>query len=273
MGNFLIRFSSILFGIFFCLSHLVSSAQTKKNYKEIDVAETMEEYIRENHIDAIEDMVHRFMETKSFLQYLLKEGHNIDADSIKLRKGDVSIGKDLDVYVKHFSEHQNFTMILIPVDIYPLAIYDTLLFAVLEVSDAWLHQNHFRENLDDPNVKSRILSDENHHILTNHMYQQVIANRSRELAEVQIKLHESYISTETILLDVKELNKDEKEDLLKDWGFIKKIMTHDINLNVEINIYIFGHDDMEVIQYTDKGQTSFRITPSNIFTRHHFLSE
>jgi hypothetical protein len=252
----------------------IGKVQAQQNTGDvIEVGETLEEYIQENHVEDIEDMVHKFMDTRSFVEYLLKEGHNINPDSIKIKRGDISVGKDLDVYVKHFSEHQNFTMIMVPVDIYPLAIYDTLLFAVLEVSDSWLYHNHFRENLDDPETKARILSDENHHILTTHMYQQVMANRTKELAEVQIKLHESYISTSTLMLDIKELDKDEKENILKNWGFFKKLMTHDINLNVEINIYIFGHDDMEVIQYTDSGEERFRITPSNIFARHHFLED
>jgi hypothetical protein len=141
------------------------------------------------------------------------------------------------------------------------------------VSDTWLHKNHFREDLDDPEVKARILSDENHHMLTNHMYDQVLRDRTSELTEVEIKLHESYISTSSVLLDTKELTKEEQESVLKNWGFLKKIMTHDINLNVEINIYIFGHDDMRIIKYTRDGSESYRITPTNIFTRHHFVED
>lgn len=247
--------------------------ENTSNAKVQEVGETMEEYIKENHIEDIETLVHQFLESRTFLEYLLEQGHHINPDSIELKRKDISIGKDLDVYVKHFTEHQNFTMIMVPVDIYPLTIYDTLLFSVLEVSDNWLYQNHFEEKLDDPEVKARILSDENHHLLTKHMYEQVLSNRSSDLTEVQIKLHESYISTQSVMVDVKDMTKAEKEDMLKNWGFLKKIMTHDINLNIEINIYIFGHDDMRIIKYTREGSESYRITPSNIFTRHHFLSE
>jgi hypothetical protein len=238
-----------------------------------EIGETMEDFIQENHIEDIEDMIHKFMDSQTFLQYLLKQGHDIDIETLDLKRKDVNIGNDLDVYVKHLTEHQNFTMIMVPVDIYPLTIYDTLLFSVLEVSDTWLHKNHFREDLDDLEVKARILSDENHHMLTNHMYNQVLSDRTSDLTEVEIKLHESYISTNSILVDTKALSNEEKESVLKDWGFLKRIMTHDINLNVEINIYIFGHDDMSVIKYTKEGSQSFRITPNNIFTRHHFMEK
>ena len=191
-------------------------AQSRKGKdKVIEVGETMEEYIQENHVEDIEDLVHQFLESKSFLTYLLEQGHDIDADSVSLRRKEVSIGEDLDVYVKHFTDHQNFTMIMVPVDIYPLAIYDTLLFSVLEVSDNWLYQNHFEEDINNDEVKAKILSDENHHLLTNHMYEQVLATKSKDLTEVQIKLHESYISTQSVMVDIKDMSKEEKEKVLK----------------------------------------------------------
>jgi hypothetical protein len=98
--------------------HLISQSQNTAS-DVTQIGETMEEYIKENHLEDIEDMIHKFMDSQSFLEYLLKEGHDIDASSINLKRKDVRIGKDLDVYVKHFTEHQNFTMIMVPVDIYP----------------------------------------------------------------------------------------------------------------------------------------------------------
>lgn len=269
----MIKYSFILLLGSFLLPGLAFAQASDADQKVIEVGETLKEYIEENHVEDIEEVVHKFLESKSFIEYLLKEGHDIDPETVNLRKKDIGIGEDLDVYVKHFTEHQNFTMIMVPVDIYPLAIYDTLLFSVIEVSDNWLYQNHFEEDLDDPEVKAKILSDENHHLLTNHMYEQVLSSQTKNLTEVQIKLHESYISTQTVMLDVKDMSKEEKESVLKNWGFIKRIMTHDVNLNVEINIYIFGHDDMQIVKYTRDGSQSYKITPTNIFTRHHFLSE
>ncbi|MFT6865238.1 MAG: hypothetical protein ACJA08_000055 [Cyclobacteriaceae bacterium] len=93
--------------------------------------ESMHDYIKENHIDGIEDMIHQFAESKIFLDFLLQQEHHIDPETANIKKKDISIGKDLDVYVKHFSEHQNFTMIMVPIDIYSELIYDTLLFTVL----------------------------------------------------------------------------------------------------------------------------------------------
>ncbi len=253
---------------------LASFSQREGRSQEvIEAGETLKDYLKENHVEEIEEVVHAFLESSSFIEYLLKEGHGIDPGSVNLKKKDIGIGEDLDVYVKHFSEHQNFTMIMVPVDIYPLAIYDTLLFSVIEVSDNWLHENHFEEDLDNKEIKAKILSDENHHVLTNHMYDQVLASGSKDLTEVEIKLHESYISTETVLLDIKDMDKEERESMLKNWGLMKRILTHNVSLNIEINVYIFGRDDMQIVKYTRSGSESFRITPSNIFKRHHFLSE
>jgi hypothetical protein len=271
--EFALKRLSIFFLLSGCLTTAVWAQKEKQRNNTIEVGETMEQYIQENHIEKIEDMVHQFTSTKTFVNYLLEQGHNIDPNTVKLKRNDVAVGQDIDVFVKHFTEHQNFTMLLVPVDIYPLAIYDTLLFAVLEVSDSWLKQNHYRENTEDPEVKNKILAEENHHLLSNHMYQQVMNTTTKNLAEVQIQLHESYISTSSVMVDVKELEKDEREKVLREWGFFKKMLTHDVALNVEINIYIFGHDDMRVVQYTDNGQETFKITPNNIFSRHHFTPE
>jgi hypothetical protein len=86
-------------------------------------------------------------------------------------------------------------------------------------------------------------------------------------------IRDSYISTNSILLNTHELDKEEREKIMKSWGLFKRLLTHNLELSVEMNIYIFGHDDMSIIHYTDRGSTEYRITPSNVFTRHHFEEE
>ena len=56
---------------------------------------------------------------------------------------------------------------------------------------------------------------------------------------------------------------------MKSWGLMKKLFTHNLDLNVEMNIYIFGFDDMKIVHYTSDGEIEYRITPHNVFTRHH----
>tara|TARA_Y100000310_G_scaffold336983_1_gene422899 strand:+ start:1444 stop:2229 length:786 start_codon:yes stop_codon:yes gene_type:complete len=238
-----------------------------------EVGESMEAYIKENHLDDIENIVHKFTESKIFLDYLLEKGHNIPHDSIKLRRKDVSVGGDIDVFVKHFTEHQNYTMLLVPVDIYPLLIYDTLLFSVVEVSDEYLNEKYYYHDLKDDSVKSAVLSDLNHHMITNHMFDQIMAEQKQRTAEVEVKLHESYISTNSISLNTHDMTRDEKKEIMKSWGLMKKLFTHNLSMNVEMNIYIFGFDDMNIVHYVEEGEKSYRITPRNIFTRHHFVEE
>lgn len=239
----------------------------------VEISETMEEYIQENHVEDIELMVHKFCESKIFLDYLLQKGHHINTENLNLKRKDVRVGKDIDIFVKHFSEHQNFTMLMVPVDIYPLAIYDTLLFAVLEVSDAWLKEKYYYHDLEDDSVKAELLASENHDLLTRHMNQQVMDERRQSSAEIEVRLHESYISTNTIQINTHKLEKSEKKAMMESWGLFKKMLSHNLALNVEMNIYIFGYDDMEIVHYTANGNYVYKITPSNIFTRHHFLEE
>lgn len=233
----------------------------------------MRDYIRENHVEEIENIVHKFTESRVFLEYLLEQGHHISPDSVKLRRKDVRVGSDIDVFVKHFTEHQNFTMLLVPVDIYPLMIYDTLLFSVVEVSDSWLREKYYYHDLTNDSVKSELLSTVNHDLITDHMFDQVMRERNQLNAEVQVKLHESYISTNHINLNTHDMSKEEKKEIMHSWGLMKKLLTHNLDLNVEMNIYIFGYDDMRIIHYTSEGETNYRITPRNVFTRHHFIEE
>lgn len=239
----------------------------------VEVGETMEDYIAENHIADIEEVVHKFSQSKLFLHYLLEQGHHLDPDEIDLGRGDVSVGKDLDVYVKHFTEHQNFTMLIVPLNIYPLGIYDTLLFSVLEVSNDWLKERYYHYDLENDSLKSQLLSLENHEMLAHHMFNQVIAQNKVDMAEVQVKLHESCISTSSVNLHVSDLDKKEKETLLHKWGILKRALSHSITMNIEMNIYVFGYDDMKIVSYHPEGEVEYKIGPRNIFTRHHFEEE
>jgi len=236
----------------------------------VEVAETKEAYIRENHIEEIEDIVHEFSESKNFLSFLLEKGHNVDVENIKMKNKEVRIGQDIDVFVKHYSEHQNFTMLMIPVDFYKYAIYDTLLFAVLEVSDEWLLEKYPYHDMSNDSIKYALMELENHDILAEHMYNQGRKYQGIGMAETEVKLHESYISTNSIHLHTSDLDKDEKKEIRNHWSLLKKAFTHDITLNVEMNIYVFGYDDMDVVYYSRGTSNHFKITPRNIFTRHHF---
>lgn len=265
--------TSIVLGIL-CIFHFAKAQNRFGGSQDVvEVGESMKDYIKENHLEDIEDIVHKFTESKIFLDYLLEQGHNISADSVKLKRKDIRVGSDVDVFVKHFTEHQNFTMLLVPVDIYPLLIYDTLLFSVIEVSDSWLNEKYYYHDLSDESVKSDLLSTINHDLITDHMFDQVMRERNQQNAEVEVKLHESYISTNHIELNTNEMTKEEKREIMRSWGLMKKLFTHNLELNVEMNIYIFGYDDMRIIHYTGDGEVDYKITPSNIFTRHHFLDE
>lgn len=258
----------ILYLVLVCLA-LTAQAQSDI----IDIGETKEEYIRTNHLDDIEALVHQFTASKKFLNYLLEQGHDIDPNTVDIRRKEVGIGEDIDIYVKHFTEHQNFSMLMIPVSIYNLAIYDTLLFSVLEVSDEWMRNNFYRNDLTNDSIKSQLLTLENHNLLTKHMYEQAMKGNTEAITEIEIALHESYMSTSSIHMHVDQLDAQEKKEFRRSWGLMKKLFTHDVNMNVEMNVYIFGHDDMQVIFETKKGKNVFRITPGNVFVRHHFQGD
>lgn len=235
---------------------------------------TKEEYIQANHIEDIEDIVHKFANSKRFLEFLLENGHDIDHEAVEnIKRKDVSVGNDVDLYVKHFTEHQNFTMIMVPINIYSLAIYDTLLFAVLEVSDHWVNERFWQQNVENDSAKAHLLSLENHMVLSRHLASLAIGNTEDDITEMNVNLHEGYISTSSINYHVGNLSDEEKKEFRRSWGLIKKVFTHNVNLNVEMNIYVFGYDDMEVKYYADGKYHSYRVTPNNIFTRHDFVGE
>lgn len=260
--------------LFFLLVAFTMAAQPYSNTKNpVEVGETMEAYLRENHLENIENMVHHFVESRVFLDYLLDQGHRINPDSVRIRRRDVSIGKDVDVYVKHFTEHQNFTMIMVPVSIYPLMIYDTLLFSMIEVSDNWLQEKYYFHNLEDDSVKYTLLETVNHEMLTRHLFEQVLGQRHQENAEVEVKLHESYISTNTVSVSTQSVDSEEKNTLMHSWGTLKRIFSHNLEMNVEMNVYIFGFDDLQIGHYTDKGVVKYQVTPGNIFDRHRFIPD
>jgi hypothetical protein len=250
------------------LSPLLSRAQDAPNVEEI--GESMKAYIKKNHIEAIEDVVHQFTSSKIFLNFLLEQGHDIDPATVEFKRRDISVGKDVDVYVKHFSEHQNYTMIMVPVDVYSQLIYDTLLFSVLEVSDEWLRNKYPYQDLENLEVKEKLLALENHDRLARHMYDQGRDSRAIGLGEVDLQLHESYISSSSIQMHVAELTKEEKKQFRDSWGAIKKAFAHDVDLNIEMNVYIFGTDDMKLFYYSKGQKFEYMITPNNIFTRHKF---
>lgn len=237
------------------------------------IGESMEEYIQENHLEQVENIVHRLASSKDFLKQFLEKERKINPETVNLRKGDVSIGDDVDIYVKHFTEHQNFTMILIPISIYSLAVYDTILFSVIEVSDAWLEREFPYDNFKNDSIKSRLLSIKNHALLAEHIYDQALAKSNTTMGEVKLELNETFVSSNTIHEDVKALTRKEKEEFQNHWGLLKKAFMHSVDLNVEMNIYVFGFDDLEVSCKNIRGSTRYKVTPSNIFRRHDFEEE
>jgi DNA-binding transcriptional regulator YiaG len=144
---------------------------------------------------------------------------------------------------------------------------------VLEVSEQWVVKRYYQRNLADPAEKRRILAQENHDLLTQHMFQRAMNTTNKEVSEIQIKLKERYISTEEIHQHVKDLSESEKKDFRESWGLMKKVFSHNVNLNVEMNVYIFGQDDMDVVYLIDDKEIVFRINPKNIFPRHHFQDD
>lgn len=241
--------------------------------KTIEIGESMEDYIKENHVENLEKIVHKLTSSESFLKKLLEEGHDIDPETERMKRKDVSVGEDLDVYVKHFTEHQNFTMFLIPINFYSYAIYDTLLISVLEVSDHWLKQKHYYSDIKNDSIKSSLLSKENHDLLAEHMTHQALKSNRVNMAEVEIKLHETYVSNNTLHMGLGKLTPKEKKEFREFWGMMKKLLTHNVDLNAELNMYVFGYNDMEVDVTYGKSNTIHKITPGNIFIRHHFEEE
>jgi hypothetical protein len=257
--------SLVIFLLFFFFS-LIGSAQAQIE----EVGKTMEEYILENHVDKIESMIHKLATSKSFLDQFLLSEREINAESVDIKRKDVKIGSDLDVYVKHFTEHQNFTMILVPISIYSLAVYDTILFSVIEVSDAWLHREFPYDDISNDSIKSSLLSFKNHSLLAEHVYGQAMTDMHAQMGEVSIDLVESFVSTNTIHEALDHLDALEQEKMKVHYGLLKRAFRHSVDLNVELNIYVFGFDDLEVHCTNKRGETTFRVSPSNIFTRHHF---
>ncbi|MFY0688417.1 MAG: hypothetical protein JXQ90_14680 [Cyclobacteriaceae bacterium] len=257
-----------------CLGLCCGLSLVAQEQKEVEVQATMEEFIESNHLEDIEDIVHHFTGSKKFLNFLLEEGHDLDPEAVDFKRKDVRIGEDLDIYVKHITEHQNFTMLMVPVDFYNLAIYDTLLFAVLELSDEYLERKYFSNDLTDPQERARIMQIENHDLLKEHLFQQALkVTEDKKFTEIQVDLHESYISSSDLTLELSELTKDEKKSFRHSWSLVEKAFSHTVHLNIEMNIYIFGHDDMDITYEIDRKKYKYRITPGNIFTRHHFLEE
>ncbi len=257
--------------IIYWIVWLISVSVWAQNTEVQEVAQTKEEFIRENHVEDIENVVHQFTTSKKFLNFLLEQGHDINPESVVIKRKDISVGEDIDIYVKHFSAHQNFTMLMVPVNVYSLAIYDTLLFSVIEVSEQWLADRFYNNDLEDDSVVSHLLSIENHRLLSRHMYEQAMKGRPDDITEIEISLHESYVSSSSIHLHVSDLSDEEKKEFRRTWGLMKKVFSHDVNLNIEMNVYIFGYDDMNVIYHTKSDKKIYKVTPNNIFTRHHFI--
>lgn len=262
---------ALLLALTICLFPLCTKAQTKKDKKEKE--NRIKELIKKNHIEDVEIIVHRLAESEDFLNILLKNGHHIDIENVKFKKKDVNVGQDIDLYVTHFSEHQTFSLLMLPVSFYNLSIYDTLLFASLEVSDQWIEDRFNRQDPTDEE-KARLLASETHTLLQEH-----IANQAGKelglsgMGEMQIRLHETYVSTSQVTTDLKNLDKEEREVVTQSWSLIKRSLSHNAHLNIESNVYVFGIDDMDVTFISGDDEQHFRVTPTNIFTRHEFTLE
>lgn len=248
-----------------CLLNFSLLAQSKA-----DRSEKIKDLIKKNHIEDVEIVVHRLAKSDKFLNILLQNGHNVDVKNVKFKKKDVSVGEDIDIYVTHFSEHQSFTLLMLPVSFYNLSIYDTLLFASLEVSDQWL-EDRFHQRIPSDEAKAKMLASETHTLLQEHIAYQ--AGKHLDLSgmgEMQIKLHETYVSTSEVTTDLRGLSKDEREVITKSWSLIKKSLSHNAHLNIESNVYVFGLDDMDVTFVSGSTEKHFKVTPTNIFERHEF---
>ncbi|MBU2887982.1 hypothetical protein KO507_19610 [Gilvimarinus agarilyticus] len=265
----------VLFGLLFCvLVSLDSVGQIKTHAEaEIEVGETMQQYLIENHVDEIENMIHKLANSKPFIDQFVEQERRHEVDVSKIKRKDIEIGRDVDVSVKHITEHQTFTMVMVPISIYSLAIYDTLLFSVIEVSDEWIRREFPYEDIENDSIKSALLSLKNHELLANHLYSQALQLSHSDLGKVKVELKESYISANSIQEHVSKLDSDERDQVRSHWGLLKKAFTHVVDLNVEFNIYVFGFNDMEVDVSNKRGNYSVKITPENIFRRHHFQEE
>ncbi len=236
-----------------------------------NVNETKKEYIKEHHIQDVENIVHQLAQSKQFLEVLLKSGHQFDLDKIDLKRKDVKVGEDIDLFVKHISEHQTFTMMLLPISFYSLNVYDTILFTSLEVTDEWL-EGTFQVEIGDQESKEKLLAKEGHRMLEQHILGQASSLLDLSgMGEVEVNLHESYVSGSHITLNVSELDQEEKKAVRKSWGLLKKVLTHNVNMNVELNAYVFGVDDMDVSFASRNTVKHFKANPANVFQRHHFL--
>lgn len=254
---------------FFVLFVLLSThAMAQPHYEE--VGETMEAFIKENHLEQVESIVHNLAYSKEFLRQFLAKERQINAEAINIKKGDIQVGEDVDIFVKHFTEHQNFTMVLVPISIYSLAVYDTILFSVLEVSDIWVEREFPYDDFKNDSIKSSLLAIKNHALLAEHIYDQALARTNTTIGEVKLELDETFISTNTIHEDVGDMTKKEKDAFKSHWGLLKKAFSHSVDLNVEMNVYVFGFDDLEVKCKNIQGESTFKVTPTNIFQRHHF---
>lgn len=249
---------------------LVLMNDVAAQHVEKDVGKSMRQYIKENHLDRIEDIVHQLASSKPFLDQFLEEEQRLEDNASQIRRKDIKIGDDVDIYVKHFTEHQNFTMILVPISVYSMAIYDTLLFSVIEVTDNWLEHEFPYDNFRDDSVKSSILSLKNHDLLAEHLYDQTLSTIHADIGRFKISLEESYISTNSVHEHMSDLSNSEKDLVRHNWGLLKKAFSHNVDLNVELNIYVFGFNDLEVLCNNKKGLFTHKITPENIFPRHHF---
>lgn len=263
--------SNLCFKIFIVTFLISANVLGQQHYEE--VGESMEAYIKDNHLEQVENIVHKLAYSKEFLNQFLEKERHIHSEVGGLKKGDISIGDDVDIYVKHFTEHQNFTMILVPISIYSLAVYDTILFSVLEVSDTWLEREFPYDNFKNDSIKSSLLSIKNHALLAEHIYDQALTEANTSMGEVQLELDETFISTNTIHEDVGKMSRREKDEFKSHWGLLKKAFTHNVDLNVEMNVYVFGFDDLEVKCKNVRGESRFKVTPGNIFRRHHFQEE
>ncbi|MGL1887679.1 MAG: hypothetical protein OCD76_14275 [Reichenbachiella sp.] len=245
----------------------------KAQVNVVEVGESLEDYILENHVESIENMIHQLASSKAFIeQFVLEEEkHTVDGESVKRK--DVKLGEDIDINVYHISEHQTFTMVLVPISIYSKAIYDTLLFSAIEVTDTWIEREFPYDDYHIDSVKSAILSMKNHELLADHLYSQTLKRARTDVGRVKVNLNETYISASTIHEHIGHLSKEERELVRSHWGLLKKAFAHDVNLNVELNIYVFGFNDLEVKCKNKNGDFVYKITPSNIFQRHEFIED
>lgn len=255
--------------IWFALSGFGNQVCAQKDAEEMGMS--MKEFIKKNHIDKIEDVIHKLAYSKSFLDQFLEEEQMHQVDIGEIRRKDVSVGGDIDLEVRHFTEHQTFTLVLVPISVYSHAIYDTLLFSVLEVTDSWLSHEFPYDDISNDSIKSELLARKNHDLLAEHLYDRALAGSNDNVGQFKVHLHESFISTNSIQEHMSEMNRDEKELIRLRWGVLKKALSHHVDLHVELNIYVFGFNDLEVMCKSNEGETIYKITPGNIFLRHHFV--